>query len=86
MQNGYIGGNRKFDCGDIEVDRSFLVHSLIHLLAHRGQVIRMSTGTDKNGRFWGIAGVSCKSRSIIEREPKKYKQKAVLKDKTQRCL
>ena len=86
MQNRYVGGNGKLDCRDIEVDRSFLVHSLSHLLAHRGQVIRISTVTDKNGRFWGIAGVSCKSRSIIEMEAKKHKQKAVATSKSQACF
>jgi hypothetical protein len=46
----------------------------------------MSTSFDKNDCFWGIADASCKSRSIIEREPDNYKQIAATKAKSQGCF
>jgi hypothetical protein len=82
MKDRSVSSNGKFDSGYIEVDRSFLVHGLSHLLAHLGRLLRMSTSIDKNDCFWGIAEASCKSRSIIEREPQKYKQNAAAKAKS----
>jgi len=46
----------------------------------------MSTSIDKNECFWGIAEASCKSRSIIEREPEKHKQNANPKAKSAGCF
>jgi hypothetical protein len=68
VKNRNVGSNRKLESGDIEVDRSFLVHGLIHLIAPAGRLLRMSISTAKNDSFWGVAEASCKSRSIIERE------------------
>lgn len=75
MKDGNKSSNGEFDSRNIEVDRSFLVHSLDHLDALRGQVIRIriSKMSLKNDHLWNT---SCKSRRIIEIGLSKHKQKA----------